>query len=205
MAAHVERHGENSPIKVISLPEKPDELLNVLADQVRYDNKPVMELVEQIRTGRVPLGMLSTALGRGYAFALVKRELGMYISSALIDDDLDADLDAASAAIGSDVVVEASALLVSALLKQFSTVRGQFPRLLLPLDSKLDIRRARTEMNGVTSSSGLLGWRSDASGLAYSEPDFDHQLASLRRLQVLEDASSHTVTSLFSRRMSLIS
>jgi len=47
-------------------------------------------------------------------------------------------------------------------------------------------------MNGMTSSSGTLGWSSAAGGLVMHEPDIAHQLASLQRLALLEAAMEHT-------------
>ena len=125
-----------------------------MTEIVRQDHGPLLDLLEMIRQGRAPLGMLSTMLGHPYSFMLAQRGLGYFIAAASNDADEAADESAAAAARDGDIVADISALLVSSVLGEFDYARGRFRTLLSPTASQHDITAGRSRMDGWSASSG---------------------------------------------------
>lgn len=153
LASHVERHGEDSPIRVVSAPTT-EELIDKMAEFMRKSHLPLIDLVDMIRQVRVPLGMLSTMTGRPYSSVLAQRGLGYFIAGTIRDAEDEADETAATAARNTDVVADLSALMVSSILDEFGYARGLFRTVLLPTAAQHDVARGRGDLDGRSASSG---------------------------------------------------
>ena len=129
-----------------------------MTEIVRQDHAPLLDLIEMIRQGRVPLGVLSTMLGHPYSFTLAQRGLGYFIAAASNDADDAADESAAAAARDGDVVADISALLISSVLGEFEYTRGLFRTLLSPTACRNDITAGRIRMDGWSASSGSVSY-----------------------------------------------
>jgi Domain of unknown function (DUF4365) len=192
LASHAERHGDASPFKVIQGPADPEELLAKMTEIVRQDHGPVLDLLEMIRQGRAPLGVLSTMLGHPYSSTLAQRGLGYFIAGAGSDADDEADEAAAAVARNGDVVADISALLVSSVLGEFDYARGQFRTLLSPMACGHDIAAGRSRMDAWSASSGSVSYDPACDSAVPCGPDIDGHLAALGRFAKLELALSRT-------------
>jgi hypothetical protein len=192
LASHAERHGAASPFKVIQAPDDPEELLAKMTEIIRQDHRPLLDLLEMIRQGRAPLGVLSTMLGHPYSSTLAQRGLGYFIAAAGNDADDEADETAAAAARNGDVVADISALLVSSVLGEFDYARGQFRTLLSPTACGHDITAGRSRMDGWSASSGSVSYDPARDSAVPQAPDIDGHLAALDRFAKLELALSRT-------------
>jgi hypothetical protein len=192
LASHAERHGDASPFKVIQAPADPEELLAKMTEMVRQDHGPLLDMLEMIRQGRVPLGVLSTMLGHPYSSTLAQRGIGYFIAAAGNDADDEADETAAAAARNGDVVADISALLVSSVLGEFDYARGQFRTLLSPTACGHDITAGRSRMDGWSASSGSVSYDPARDSAVPRGLDIDGHLAALDRFAKLERALSMT-------------
>jgi len=188
---HVERHGDDSPIKILHAPTSED-LRAQMTDFMRRDDSPLVELVELIRQARLPLGMLSTAAHRPYASTVASRPLGYFISGAAIEEDDVADEEAARQALTHDVVLDISTLLIASDLDEYESFRGRFRSLLMPADTRDDIRRSRFDLDGRSSSSGWMAYDATTDSIAATELDIEQHLATLARFGTLEAAAGAT-------------
>ena len=108
LASHAERHGDASPFKVIQAPEDPEELLAKMTELVRRDHGPLLGVLEMIRQGRAPLGVLSTMLRHPYSSTLAQRGLPGTSSPRLATTPTTRPTSAAAAARNGDVVADIS-------------------------------------------------------------------------------------------------
>lgn len=188
---HIDAHGSATPVRRIRA-DSPGELRERLVAEVERLNRPVAEAATLATRGEIPLGLFAFAAGRSLAYTLAGRILGLYVSGSLIEEESSAEDTAVPAALNDQVAVDMSALMVGSMLADFPTLRGHFRRLLIPRDCAADVEAAKAEVRGVGNSSGTLGWDHVHERPVYLDPDVDHQLASLRRLNVLERAMQHT-------------
>ncbi|MFC4375104.1 DUF4365 domain-containing protein [Nocardia halotolerans] len=191
--AHVERHGDRSPIKILQAPTSED-LIAQMTDLTRRDERPLIELVQMIRQARLPLGMLALAAGRPYSSTLATRPLGYFISAAAIEEDDSADEEAARAASNRDVVVDASTLLVAGELGEFDNFRGKFRSLLIPLGSYTDIRAGRAVLEGRSSSSSSIRYDARTDSIVAVEIEIEGHLEALARFSKIDRALAATRT-----------
>jgi hypothetical protein len=166
-----------------------------MTEIIRQDHGPLLDLLdllEVIRQGRAPLGVLSTTLGHSYSSTLAQRGLGYIIAAAANDADDEADETAAAAARDGDVVADISALLVSSVLGEFDYARGQFRTLLSPTACGHDITAGRSRMDGWSASSGSVSYDPARDSAVPQGPDINGHLAALDRFAKLELALSKT-------------
>jgi tetratricopeptide (TPR) repeat protein len=187
LQAHVERHGEQSPIKIVEAPT-PEDLIAKMTELARRDDGPLIELSEMIRQARLPLGMLASAVGRPYSSTLAMRPLGYFISAAALEEDDFADERAAKASPNRDVVVDLSALLIAGELGEFDSFRSNFRSLLIPSASRTDVRAGRAALDGGSSSSGSIRYIAATDSIAAVEMNFEDHLAALTRFSKIDSA-----------------
>lgn len=193
LRAHVERHGDRSPIKIVQAPTSEDLIIKV-TELARRDDGPLIELTEMVRQARLPLGMLAYAAGRPYSSTLAIRPLGYFITAAALDVDDLADEEAASASFNRDVVVDASTLLVASELGEFDSFRGNFRSLLIPAASHADVRIGRADLDGQSSSSGSIRYDATTDSLAAIEMNVEDHLGALARFSKITGALAATQT-----------
>jgi hypothetical protein len=184
---HADRHGAASPIRIFRGLTNAD-LLAQMTEFMRQDHGPLLDLVEMIRQVRVPSGMLATMTGRPYSSTLAQRALGYFIAGTTNDADDQADEAAAAAARNRDIIVDASALLVSSVLGEFEYAHGQFRTLLAPTASRQDITAGRRDLDGRSAGSGSVSYDDKTDSLVVGEPDISGHLAALDRFTKLEQA-----------------
>ncbi len=189
---HIERHGDETPVRVLA-GDTPEALVAQMTAMMRRDNQPFVEAVEMVRQARLPFGFLSLMARRPYSSTLAERPLGYSLASAAIAEDDEADEVAAAGAIGDEVVIDASTLLVVTEINEYDKLRGQFRGLLMPAVALADIVRGRSDLDGRASSSGFLSFDSEADSLVASELDVEELLATLRRFGQMEDAAKSPV------------
>jgi tetratricopeptide (TPR) repeat protein len=187
---HAERHGDASPIKIFQGLTTED-LVAKMTEFMRQDHDPLLDLVEMIRQVRIPFGMLTTMISRPYSSTLAQRALGYFIAGTSNDADDQAD-ESAAAVRNSDIVVDASALLVSSVLGEFEYARGQFRTLLAPTATQQDIMAGRRDLDGRSAGSGSVSYDHRTDSLIAREPDVGSHLAALERFAKLEQALART-------------
>lgn len=192
LGKHVDTHGPASPIRKFQA-DSADELRDQLIQELKRSKRPIGELLEQAARGEIPQGLLALLSGHSVAYALARRFLGMYVAGSFLDADCAVENESVASAINDEVVVDTSALLVASLLSDLPSLRGHFRRLLMPRACLNDLRVAQAEMNGLTSSSGTMGWDPDREQPVYFVPEVDQQLASIRRFSLLEAAVERVV------------
>jgi tetratricopeptide (TPR) repeat protein len=185
---HIERHGSASGIKQIQ--GTTDELLTQLKEQfVARDDEPLRQLLDQVRRGRVPLGLISHATGRSYALAVVQRAAGIQAAVPAADDAYDRELEGAQASLNREIVVEASALMLATALGEFDRLRAQFIDIVIPSISRDDVLRGAVDVRGLGASSGSLGWDDRAGKLVFYELTAVQKAASQDRAEALDAAA----------------
>ncbi|MBB5803582.1 tetratricopeptide (TPR) repeat protein [Saccharothrix ecbatanensis] len=189
--AHVERHGDRSPIKILQAPTTED-LIIKMTELARRDHGPLIEITEMIRQVRLPLGMLALAAGRPYSSTLAIRPLGYFITAAALEDDDVADEEAANASFNRDVVVDVSALLIASELGEFDKFRGNFRSLLISSASHTDIRAGRAILEGQSSSSGSIRYDARTDSIAAVEMDVEDHLDTLARFSKIDSSLAAT-------------
>ena len=192
MEAHTDTHGSASRIQRIRF-ETVDELADALREQLEPVQRSLGEIADQVLRGKLPLGLLASASSKSVAYMLATRSLGLYIAYSFVEPDCASDDSGAETALGNDVVVDTSALMVGSLIGDFSSLRGQFQGLLMPQACVNDFEIARGDMDGLAASSGHFGWDMHYDKPTYAAPDIDHQLLSIRRLKLLESALPHVL------------
>lgn len=188
---HAEKHGGDSPIRIFQGLTTED-LAAKMKEFLRQDHGPLLDLAEKIRQVRIPYGMLATMTGRPYASLLAQRALGYFIAGTGSDPEAEADESAATSARNGDVVVDASALLVSSVLGEFGYARGQFRTLLTPASVQQDVTAGRRELDGRSAGSGSVYYDHGTDSLVIREQDVSGHLAALERLGKLEQALERT-------------
>lgn len=188
---HAEKHGGDSPIRIFQGLTTED-LAAKMKEFLRQDHGPLLDLAEKIRQVRIPYGMLATMTGRPYASLLAQRVLGYFIAGTGSDPEAEADESAATSARNGDVVVDASALLVSSVLGEFGYARGQFRTLLTPTSVHQDVTAGRRELDGRSAGSGSVHYDHRTDSLVIREQDVSGHLAALERLGKLEQALERT-------------
>ncbi|MGW4393835.1 DUF4365 domain-containing protein [Amycolatopsis nivea] len=193
LQAHVQRHGDRSPIKLVEAPT-PEDLIAKMTELARRDDRPLIELSEKIRQARLPLGMLASAVGRQYSSTLAMRPFGYFISAAALEEDDVADERAAKASPNRDVVVDLSTLLVASELGEFDSFRGHFRSLLIPSASRADVHEGRAALDGQSSSSGSIRYDVETDSIAAVELNVEEHLGALARFSKIESALAATQT-----------
>lgn len=190
--AHADAHGSTSRIQRIRF-DSVDEFVGLLQKQLEPEQQTLGEIADQVLQGKLPLGILASAARRSVAYVLATRLLGLYIASSFLETDCANDDAGVKAALGGDVVVDTSALMVASLISDFSSLRGHFKGLVMPQACVNDMEVGRGEMDGLAASSGHLGWDAHSGRPTYAAPDIDHQLDSIRRLKLLLSALPHVL------------
>ncbi|EXG81993.1 DUF4365 domain-containing protein [Cryptosporangium arvum] len=157
------------------------------------DHSQLAELVERVRAGRIPLGMLATMLGIPYGLALIQRASGVQVAASVADAEHDADVQAAAAALNTHVAVETSALMLLSQLSHGEELIGRFAGLHLPFDSRRDIILARIEARGEAAGAGRLGWDEHHGQPIFYPLTSTERLTMLRRANALDQISAHTL------------
>jgi tetratricopeptide (TPR) repeat protein len=188
LQAHIDRHGDASPFRVLHAPST-EELIALMTEFMRRNPEPLVVATELVRQARVPLGLLAAASSKPYASLLALRPLGYYLATSSVEEHASDDEEAAATAPGGDVVVDASALLVATLLNEYDRMRPSFRSLMMPTASRDDISRARADLDGRSASSGFVTYDPTSDSIVASDVDIDDHLASLERLSMIESAA----------------
>lgn len=188
---HIDQDGDLAGIQ--RLQGTDEELLAQMAELLKQQqSEPLRELLELVQQGRVPIGIAATARGRSYALTLVQQSTGPLIAAASDDLEHEGDKDTVIASLNGQVVVDASALLLTSQLTGGSTLTGHFRRLLLPAAARRDILRAVVEVQGLAGSPGTLGWNAKAQKLAFYELTATDYLRYSARAEALERTADVT-------------
>lgn len=115
----------------------------------------VTSTIEQILAGH-PMGMLAMVTGRPYAATWTHRGVGVLPIYGADAGRRAADEADAIAALGAPAVVDLSTLAIAPPLGPWTTLRIQFPQLLLVGEARRDLAIAASNLD--TPSSGTLGW-----------------------------------------------
>jgi hypothetical protein len=156
---HRQTHGEIPGI-VAKEVEESEEGVQVLLDEFAAQLRAQAEALDDIRIqvlGGAPLGLLSAVIGRPYARAVIGRVVG-YIPAVTTDEAaFEREVEAATAAIGGTVVVEASTLHIVASLGR-TELTGHFGSVVLSERSRDDITSCLLASRADRASSGQMGF-----------------------------------------------
>lgn len=141
---YFKRHGESASIRQINVADDDLEPLYAILREQSARHQQLRELTDLVRSGRVPLAVLTGAAGRTTAEVLIRRDLGCVVA---IEDDKGVGEEDARQALGGRVVIDATALVMApwtGLL--FRRLAAHFERVLLPTPLREDIARARSSL-----------------------------------------------------------
>lgn len=185
--ALVKAHGEATGVQVLTV--DPDRPLRQIEEHLRGAATPdLSELLDAVARGIVPAGAVAAVLGKTYSLLLVKQAAGQLVAVAMDDDEHQSDLEAASAALGSSVVVDLSTLLVLSRLTDAEQILGQFPAMLMPRSAHDDLLRTVVDVQGLAASRGSLDWDPVAERpvfLPQSDEDYQRLRSRTHALQEL--------------------
>lgn len=167
---HVDRHRERSGFRMLSgTPEALSQQVREIARRRYEASREVDE--EAVRRGRLPLGFVAAAAGRSTAFAVVARAAGVHMAVSDVEEEHDAEVEAAATALAGAVVVDASSLYLTQLLPAQTRLAGHFTELRTPEATRQDILRALAEARQTRADGGTMGWDSAREGLTLSRND----------------------------------
>lgn len=185
LAEHVQKHGDRSPISSVSGDvESIIDLLRTNAEQVQSSIETATRLH---RLGRIPTGAYANSLHRSYSFVALQRPFGFIAAGAFPDDAHEREVIDAVAALGSQVVVDVSTLVLVAQLDECDSLASEFSSVVLHPAGVADLYDGIAETASLVRSAGSMGWDSGAGRPAfieYSEGDharFLTECGTLRR------------------------
>jgi hypothetical protein len=143
--------------------------------QLASSAEQLQRLVNLVRQGQLPMGMLAASRGRPYAQALIQRACGPIVAITLDPVRFDRELAAARAALNQSVVVETSALTTATLLPgRLPTLRAAFTEVVVPRNVLQDIHITSAELRRDPESWGWIGSVPDQNVLTLDVPS-QHQ------------------------------
>jgi tetratricopeptide (TPR) repeat protein len=169
----IEQHGNKLGVEAFSSTD--GDLIEQLSERVRQNhNSELPNLVRNVQRGLIPVGMLAELVGRPYALLLAQRALGARMVSDATTDAYQLGIDAANAAIGKDVVADASAIEFALLLDDLDTQRRRFRTVKITRSTRRDATAAVSEARTDTSSKGHLWWDSYNQRMRMTEFDAEN-------------------------------
>ncbi|MBB2924011.1 DUF4365 domain-containing protein [Cellulomonas cellasea] len=188
----VAQHGEATGVRIIS--GEPDELVSQISEIVRSQAAlPLDELLEKIARGHVPAGLLSSTRRRSYAQLLVQHASGPLVGSSMNDEEHQDEIAAAAEAVGLEVVVETSALLVASRISAGKELRSQFLSLITPPVARRDIGQAGMDLRTLAASPGTVGWDARRQVPAFYELTAAEYAEWQQRIHGLETVAGETL------------
>ncbi|WP_280456013.1 DUF4365 domain-containing protein [Nocardia brasiliensis] len=172
-----ESHGDSLGVKVLS--GTPDELLERMIQQLQSATAAapaIEELIRMTRASRVPIGFLAGETSRGYTTLVLQRALGLLVAASPIDDEHDAEVEVARAAIGSRISIDASAVVTLTGLDRPQALTGRFNGLTASPSTMHDLHRATADIRSLAGSFGRISWNAQletVSLAALSDEEFD--------------------------------
>ncbi|MBY4383507.1 DUF4365 domain-containing protein [Rhodococcus fascians] len=189
LQSHIARHGTASPIQVLDA-HTTETLISRMADIMRRDDTPLFDILEMLHQARLPLGALASAVSRPYSAILAVRPLGYYLAATAREGDAAAEESAVGSAVGSDVVADASALLIATQLNEYQNVRGMVRNVLVAYSTFDDIVRGRLDLDGRSAGSTFISYDSAGDSIELRQLDLNEHLGALRRMAMLEETAS---------------
>jgi hypothetical protein len=190
LGALAEHYGDETGVKVLrGEPENLTEQIVAMLTAGEERNRFLMDLMEQVYDSALPMGLVATLSGNGYASLLVQRAFGPLTAASPDDDEYGQELAAAKDSLNGKVVVDASSLLTASGLANISLV-AQFSRIIVPASTLTDIHRAVNDVRATAGSPGRIGWDSSAGGIRLVATSNDEFVRQLRRVEALDRYSS---------------
>ncbi|WP_327097341.1 DUF4365 domain-containing protein [Nocardia vinacea] len=165
-----QRHGDGIGITILT--GAPDELMDQMIHQLQRAAAAapaVEELIRMTRASRFPIGFLAGATGRSYTTLVLQRALGVLVASSPIDEEHEIEMEAARAALGARISIDASAIVTLTGLTKPHALTGRFNALIVPPPTMHDLHRASADMRSLAGSFGRLSWNAQLETAALAE------------------------------------
>jgi hypothetical protein len=190
LGALAERYGDEMGVKILrgepdNLTEQIVAMLKPGEDRQRF----LMDLMARVHDSALPMGLIATISGNGYASLLVQRAFGPLTAASPDDDEYCQEFEAARASLNGKIVVDASSLLTASGLENISLV-AQFSRIIVPAATLTDIHRAVNDVRAMAGSPGRIGWDGSAGGIRLVTTSNEEFVRQLRRVESLDRSSS---------------
>lgn len=171
---------ESKHFFVMTVPDDPSDLMAMMDDVVRVSPEQQharRELATKIVLGNLPLGMLASAMHHSYAEVVLRRGIDVIPARHPDPDEHAVSVDTARRLRDTNVVVDTTALVVTALLPRtvITAARGAF-RLTTLDDVLADARAANASLSA--QSPGRLVWDEESQRSWFVESD-EHLAARL--------------------------
>jgi nucleoside phosphorylase len=201
---YFDRYSETSDLRRINVEEgNMDELFSLLKEQFEPSQAARQGLAQKVWSGEFPYAVLAEANSRTYSEVLIKRAVGCYVLTGEDSKIREGQFASAVAALGAEVVVDTSALVVGPKLGgSDAALLALFDRVLLPSSLRRDIESGRSSL--AMKSTASLGWNSQMNQPTMVE--FDEATVEewaqdaaglyglLPRLSVVDDSSETDAT-----------
>ena len=177
------RHANAANWEVIDA-SNPEQLLARIAEIVSRGADEFAQATLQVRTGSMPMGILSTLSGRSYTEVLLRGAGGCIPirGPVVIPEEHQAALGARNCRVVADV----SALTTGSLIQNvWASVVAYFPSLVVSETQREDALRARDAF--ALPSAGMLGWDSTEKKITYTETTDEYSRSMRSRSQFVVD------------------
>ncbi|MER6666476.1 hypothetical protein ABT256_18185 [Amycolatopsis japonica] len=172
IAEFIENNPEHSSFRAISIPEDADAdtLKEVFRQFLEPGTATLEDLRRQVGDLKAPYGMLSALTGKPYSSTLAHRAAGCLPIWLPVDDIEAQEKMAASEAIESAIVLDASTLAICYFLRDiWPAIISSFTQVVIPLEARSDIIHAVQSF--LLPSDGSLGWNAQAGAPSMSDAD----------------------------------
>lgn len=168
----VKRHGDRTGIRVLRGTDEglAEQLIGQLKDQAE-SQYALRELVDQARESQIPLGFVAGVFHRGYTSTVVQRALGYLVASSAADDEHEAEVESARAALGQSVVVDVATVVTLTSFDEPGELTGHFAAPYVPAAAMVDLQRASFDIRSLAGSPGSMSWDPDREAVAVSQLD----------------------------------
>lgn len=186
---HQAEHGKIPGFDALQVGEGEAGIENLIADltaMLRSQAERLDTAIKHVLAGQ-PLGLVAVAANRPYARAVIGRVIGYLPAVSHDESAFEAEVQAAAAALGGAVAVEASTLHTVDRLDRDS-LTGNFAELLLSQRARDDITSGLLANRADLAASGHIGFDRVQGRFTRSEgrdPDADLLVARARRLEEL--------------------
>ncbi len=185
----VATHGDATGIKVMKA-ESPDAMVEQMVETLKASSaadQALADLIPMVRESRLPLGFLAGAFHKGYATLVLQRALGVLVSSSPDDAEHESEVDAAHAAFGQRVSVDAATVVTISGLNDATSMTGRFPSLVMPPAAMHGLHRASFDVRGLAGSPGTMRWDDKRGGIALTELDTEEYTRLYARSEKVQD------------------
>lgn len=179
----VARHGDKTGIRVLDAKDD-DTLVEQMIEQLKHAaaaDESKREIAQSVREGKIPVGLLAGAIGRGAATLEAQRAVGIRLAASQFDDEHQVEVETARSALNTSVIVDSATVITLTALASPDALTGEFVALRTAPATMLDLHRFCDDVRGMAGSPGSMRWDDLLGGVIMTELSDDEFMRLLKR------------------------